>query len=116
MSYDYSFLDAKDATSLEYKLDSFSSVYRRLTGKEVGLSLFSPWTLADASTRFTLSSPLSASKCWWCIGTEGESMSEGLQLPSFEIITAEVRGHQQFVMRTVMDSGYRVSRRGSKVV
>ncbi|KAJ3484340.1 hypothetical protein NLI96_g5698 [Meripilus lineatus] len=29
------FLDAKDATSLEYKLDSFSSVYRRLTGKEV---------------------------------------------------------------------------------
>lgn len=30
-----SFLDAKDATSLEYKLDSFSSVYRRLTGKEV---------------------------------------------------------------------------------
>ena len=31
----FSFLDAKDATSLEYKLDSFSSVYRRLTGKEV---------------------------------------------------------------------------------
>jgi len=30
-----SFLDSKDATSLEYKLDSFSSVYRRLTGKEV---------------------------------------------------------------------------------
>lgn len=30
-----SFLDAKDATSLEYKLDSFSSVYRRLTGKDV---------------------------------------------------------------------------------
>jgi len=29
------FLDAKDLTSLEYKLDSFSSVYRRLTGKEV---------------------------------------------------------------------------------
>ncbi|RPD67088.1 40S ribosomal protein S7 [Lentinus tigrinus ALCF2SS1-7] len=29
------FLDAKDATSLEYKLDSFSSVYRRLTGKDV---------------------------------------------------------------------------------
>ncbi|KAM0751976.1 40S ribosomal protein S7 [Meredithblackwellia eburnea MCA 4105] len=29
------FLDAKDQTSLEYKLDSFSSVYRRLTGKEV---------------------------------------------------------------------------------
>jgi len=28
-------LDSKDATSLEYKLDSFSSVYRRLTGKEV---------------------------------------------------------------------------------
>ncbi|KAF9535006.1 40S ribosomal protein S7 [Crepidotus variabilis] len=28
-------LDAKDATSLEYKLDSFSSVYRRLTGKDV---------------------------------------------------------------------------------
>lgn len=31
----HSFLDTKDATSLEYKLDSFSSVYRRLTGKEV---------------------------------------------------------------------------------
>jgi small subunit ribosomal protein S7e len=29
------FLDAKDQTSLEYKLDSFSSVYRRLTGKDV---------------------------------------------------------------------------------
>ncbi|KAK4704432.1 small subunit ribosomal protein S7e, partial [Phenoliferia sp. Uapishka_3] len=29
------FLDPKDQTSLEYKLDSFSSVYRRLTGKEV---------------------------------------------------------------------------------
>jgi len=28
-------LDSKDATALEYKLDSFSSVYRRLTGKEV---------------------------------------------------------------------------------
>ena len=30
-----SFLDSKDATSLEYKLDSFTSVYRRLTGKDV---------------------------------------------------------------------------------
>ena len=29
------FLDSKDSTSLEYKLDSFSSVYRRLTGKDV---------------------------------------------------------------------------------
>jgi small subunit ribosomal protein S7e len=29
------FLDAKDSTSLEYKLDTFSSVYRRLTGKDV---------------------------------------------------------------------------------
>jgi len=29
------FLDSKDATSLEYKLDSFSSVYKRLTGKDV---------------------------------------------------------------------------------
>ncbi|KAN0097753.1 Ribosomal protein S7e [Tylopilus felleus] len=28
-------LDSKDVTSLEYKLDSFSSVYRRLTGKDV---------------------------------------------------------------------------------
>ncbi|KAI8876277.1 30S ribosomal protein S7e [Backusella circina FSU 941] len=28
-------LDTKDATSLEYKLDTFSSVYKRLTGKEV---------------------------------------------------------------------------------
>ncbi|PWN53351.1 putative 40S ribosomal protein S7 [Violaceomyces palustris] len=29
------FLDSKDATSLEYKLDSFSSVYRKLTGRDV---------------------------------------------------------------------------------
>jgi len=29
------YLDSKDATSLEYKLDSYSSVYRRLTGKDV---------------------------------------------------------------------------------
>lgn len=28
-----SFLDQKDATNLEYKLDSFSSVYQKLTGK-----------------------------------------------------------------------------------
>jgi hypothetical protein len=31
----FRFLDAKDSTSLEYKLDSFSSVYRKLTGKDV---------------------------------------------------------------------------------
>jgi small subunit ribosomal protein S7e len=30
-----SFLDPKDSNLLEYKLDSFSSVYRRLTGKDV---------------------------------------------------------------------------------
>ncbi|KAF9427424.1 40S ribosomal protein, partial [Entomortierella beljakovae] len=29
------FLDAKDSTSLEYKLDTFVAVYKRLTGKEV---------------------------------------------------------------------------------
>ncbi|KXS19083.1 ribosomal protein S7e [Gonapodya prolifera JEL478] len=29
------YLDRKDHTSLEYKLDTFSSVYRRLTGKDV---------------------------------------------------------------------------------
>jgi len=29
------FLDAKDSTSMEYKLDSFSSVYNKLTGKTV---------------------------------------------------------------------------------
>ncbi|KAF7727633.1 40S ribosomal protein [Apophysomyces ossiformis] len=29
------FLDAKDATALEYKLDTFSAVYRKLTGKDV---------------------------------------------------------------------------------
>jgi len=28
-------LDTKDATSLEYKLDTFSSVYKKLTGKDV---------------------------------------------------------------------------------
>ena len=31
----FSFLDTKDATALEYKLDTFSSVYRKLTGKDV---------------------------------------------------------------------------------
>lgn len=31
----FSLLDPKDANSLEYKLDSFSSVYRKLTGKDV---------------------------------------------------------------------------------
>ena len=30
-----SFLDPRDVNTLEHKLDSFSSVYRRLTGKEV---------------------------------------------------------------------------------
>ncbi|KAJ2503757.1 ribosomal protein S7A, partial [Coemansia sp. RSA 2049] len=29
------FLDSKDATSLEYKLDTFSAVYKRLTSKDV---------------------------------------------------------------------------------
>jgi small subunit ribosomal protein S7e len=29
------FLDAKDATSLEYKIDSFSAIYKKLTGKDV---------------------------------------------------------------------------------
>ncbi|PWN35485.1 putative 40S ribosomal protein S7 [Meira miltonrushii] len=29
------FLDSKDSTSLEYKLDSFAGVYRKLTGKDV---------------------------------------------------------------------------------
>ncbi|GAA5800860.1 40S ribosomal protein S7 [Helicostylum pulchrum] len=29
------FLDAKDATSLEYKVDSFTAIYKKLTGKEV---------------------------------------------------------------------------------
>jgi hypothetical protein len=33
----YSFLDSKDSNLLEYKLDSFSSVYRKLTGKDVVL-------------------------------------------------------------------------------
>jgi len=28
-------LDSKDSTNIEYKLDSFTSVYRRLTGKDV---------------------------------------------------------------------------------
>lgn len=28
-------LDSKDATSLEYKLESFSAIYQRLTGLEV---------------------------------------------------------------------------------
>ena len=29
------FLDSKDSSSLDYKLDSFSSVYNKLTGKTV---------------------------------------------------------------------------------
>ena len=29
------FLDSKDSASLDYKLDSFSSVYNKLTGKQV---------------------------------------------------------------------------------
>ena len=29
------FLDRKDHTSLEYKLDTFSGVYKQLTGKDV---------------------------------------------------------------------------------
>ena len=32
-------LDSKDATSLEYKLETFSSVYRKLTGKEVAFTI-----------------------------------------------------------------------------
>ncbi|CDS03340.1 hypothetical protein LRAMOSA00742 [Lichtheimia ramosa] len=35
------FLDAKDATSLEYKLDTFSAVYKKLTGKAVSFE-FAP--------------------------------------------------------------------------
>lgn len=32
-------LDSKDATSLEYKLETFSSVYRKLTGKDVAFTI-----------------------------------------------------------------------------
>jgi small subunit ribosomal protein S7e len=32
---DYRYLDAKDQNLLEYKLDTFSSVYRALAGKDV---------------------------------------------------------------------------------
>jgi small subunit ribosomal protein S7e len=35
MQYNYSFLDKKDATALEYKLDTFSVIYKKLTGKDV---------------------------------------------------------------------------------
>lgn len=31
----FRFLDSKDSSSLDYKLDSFSSVYNKLTGKTV---------------------------------------------------------------------------------
>lgn len=33
--YVFSFLDRKDHTSLEYKLDTFSATYKKLTGKDV---------------------------------------------------------------------------------
>ncbi|PKI83717.1 ribosomal protein S7 [Malassezia vespertilionis] len=33
------FLDPKDAISVEYKLDTFSSIYRKLTGKDVVFSI-----------------------------------------------------------------------------
>lgn len=32
-------LDSKDATNLEYKMETFSSVYRKLTGKDVAFSI-----------------------------------------------------------------------------
>ena len=32
-------LDSKDATSLEYKLETFASVYRKLTGKDVAFTI-----------------------------------------------------------------------------
>jgi small subunit ribosomal protein S7e len=35
------FLDSKDATSLEYKLDSFSSIYKKLTGRDVSFQFSS---------------------------------------------------------------------------
>ena len=31
----HSFLDGKDKNSLEYKVDTFSAVYKKITGKEV---------------------------------------------------------------------------------
>ena len=34
-SIDVRFLDSKDSSSLDYKLESFSSVYNKLTGKTV---------------------------------------------------------------------------------
>ncbi|KAG5455917.1 MAG: ribosomal protein S7e-domain-containing protein [Olpidium bornovanus] len=36
------FLDSKDSTSLEYKLDTFSVVYKKLTGKEVAFEFQQP--------------------------------------------------------------------------
>ncbi|KAL5530031.1 RPS7A [Sanghuangporus sanghuang] len=45
------FLDSKDATLLEYKLDSFTSVYRRLTGKDVVFEF--PVVVVDAGAAET---------------------------------------------------------------
>lgn len=65
----FRFLDSKDATSLEYKLDSFSSVYRRLTGKDVrviSLAGFAQKTDSTFAIRFTLNSLLLRNKRSWC--------------------------------------------------
>ncbi|KAK2466409.1 hypothetical protein APHAL10511_002051 [Amanita phalloides] len=80
------FLDSKDATSLEYKLDSFSSVYRRLTGKEVVFefpavlqeALFALFSLSATSPSFPL---LSAQ---WPQGPPMESHPVLCSLPAYD--------------------------------
>lgn len=54
------FLDARDQNALEHKVDSFSSVYKRLTGKEVSWQRQTESSETSALTLRSLRSTLSS--------------------------------------------------------